>query len=145
MQRPYASHPQGLMPTPVSSSEIVLRRVYDSHYTHTTNSIHLKAFANDIDRVTGRVTDSHSVSREQYTSADKLRNLAPEPERFGVAAIKVQEYENVLQVVKHNPEEADYGHSDAIGEKPKSVKKRLCKEAILRIKPPPPRGNFILV
>ena len=145
MQRPYASHPQGLPPTPVSSSEIVLRRVYDDHYTAETNTIHTKAFANDIDEVTGRATDSHSVSREKYTSAQKLLSLPKNPDRFGVAAISVQEYENELQFIKHNPTRDDYGHCDAIGEKTKGRKKRLCKKAVLRIKPPQPKSGFKLV
>lgn len=113
----------------------MLRRILGDHYNHQTGSIHAKAFANDKDRSTGGQTDRHSVSREKYTSAPNLRSLAPRPERFGVAAIVVEEYEAVSQQIQHTPTQDDKGHCDAIGSKTAKVKEYLRKKATVIISP----------
>ena len=115
---------------PVLLSETVLRRILDHDYTHRTASIHAKAFANDKDE------ESHSVSREKHTTALKLQSLAPQPERFGVAALAVADYETVDQVVRHAPTTDDDGHCDAVGHKTAKVKEYLRKQAVLLITPP---------
>lgn len=112
----------------------MLRRIWDSHYSSATRSIHPKAFANDADE-----PDRHSVSREIYTSASTLQSLAPEPERFGVVAVAVLDYNEMDQVVEHDPIDEDFGHCNAIGSKTSRVKEYLRKHAIVRIAPPPPR------
>ena len=125
---------------PVLSSEIVLRRIREDQFTHDTGSIHPKAFV--VGRIQARAfdndkkTDRHSVSRERYTSASDLRSLAKEPERFGVAAVAVADYEAMEQVVHPTPTSDDNGHCDAIGSKTKKVKNHLRKQAVVRIPPP---------
>ena len=128
-------------PDPVLSGETVLRRIRSDQFTHATGSIHPKAFAGGSVHALAfgndRGTDRHSVSREKYTSAGTLRNLADEPERFGVAALAVADYEEKDQVVQHTPIPNDLGHCDAIGDKTKTVKNYLRKRASIRIPPPP--------
>ena len=114
----------------------MLRRVLDDHYHHATGSIHAKAFANDTDQSTGTQTDRHSVSREILTSANKLRSLSQDPDRFGVAAVLVEEYETMKQEVLHSPVTGNSGHCDAIGPKTARVKDHLRKRATIRITPP---------
>ena len=116
----------------------MLRRIWDTQYEHETGSIHRKAFANDIDPSTRKQTNSHSVSRENYTSAAKLRSLAPDPERFGVVAVVVKEYEVMDQKVCPDPTTDDLGHSNAIGLKTQKVKNHLRKQAVIRIPPSRP-------
>ena len=116
----------------------MLRRILDDHYSHATGSIHAKAFVNDTDKQNGELTNEHSVSWEKYTTADALRLLDSNPERFGVAAVKVKEYEAVNQKVEHTPEARDYGHCAAIGPKTAKVKNHLRKSATLKIAPPIP-------
>ena len=123
----------------VPSNDTVLRRIWDSHYDHKNGSIHAKAFANDKDELTGQTTDQHSVSWEKYTSPSDLLLLSKQPERFGVAAIVVKEYEDVEQKVKHSPVQENYGHCNAIGSKTAKVKNHLRKRAEIRITPPSPR------
>ena len=122
----------------MTSGETVLRRILDDHYSHATGSIHAKAFANDKDGLTGEQTGSHSVSREKYTSASELRSLAERPERFGVAAVVVKEYEAMCQEVRHTRTQDDNGHCDAIGSKTAKVKRHLRKRATIRITPSQP-------
>ena len=136
MQNPQPNQPNGDNLDRVSSNETVLRRVLDDHYHHVTGSIHAKAFGNDKDDITGKLTDRHSVSWEKHTSASKLRSLAENPARFGVVAVIVEEYEAVQQKVKHSPTTEDCGHSDAIGSKTAKVKDHLRKRATVRITPP---------
>ena len=136
MQSPQPSQPNGESLGRVPSSETVLRRILDDHYSHATGSIHAKAFVNDKDDITGEQTDRHSVSWETYTSASKLLSLVKNPERFGVVAVIVEEYEAVKQKIKHSPITENYGHSDAIGSKTAKVKNHLRKLAIVRISPP---------
>ena len=136
MQSPQPNQQDPVSLGRVPSSETVLRRVLDAHYHHETGSIHAKAFVNDKDDNTGETTDRHSASWEKYTSASKLLSLAPNPERFGVVAVEVEEYEAVQQKVKHSPKGEDYGHSDAIGDKTAKVKNHLRKRATVRITPP---------
>ena len=121
----------------VSSSETVLRRIPGNQYDHDNGQIHRKAFANDKGEEPGQRADRHSVSWEKFTTADTLRLLAPNPERFGVAAIAVQVYEDVDQKVEHCPTEEDYGHSNAIGNKSGGTQGTLRDQAIIRITPPP--------
>ena len=125
----------------MASSETVLRRILDNHFSRETGSIHAKAFANDTDKSTGKITDRHSVSREKYTSAPELRSLAPNPERFGVAAVVVKEYETMSQNIHHTPTDVDNGHCDAIGSKTARVKRHLRKQAVIRIIPPDPSSE----
>lgn len=120
----------------MASSETVLRRIWDDHYSQETGSIHAKAFANDLDEDTGEKTDRHSVSREKYTSASKLLSLAEHPERFGVAAVIVKDYETMSQVVHPDPTLDDDGHCNAIGSKTARVKNHLRRNASIRIIPP---------
>ena len=115
---------------------MVLRRIRDDQYTHGTGSIHAKAFANDRNRETGQQTDSHSVSREKYTSALELQSLAEHPQRFGVAALGVAEYETMCQEVHHTQTSDDEGHCDAVGSKTARVRTHLRTRAAMRILPP---------
>ncbi len=126
---------------PVASNETVLRRFLVNHYTHATGSIHAKAFANDIDKSTDQQTDRHSVSREKYTSASQLCSLVEHPEKFGVAAIVVEDYEEMSQEIRHTPTKENRGHSDAIGPKTARVKEHLRKKASVRIVPPQAAGG----
>ena len=103
MQNPQPNQPNCDNLDRVPSDETVLRRFFDDHYSRETGSIHAKAFANDKDDITGELTDRHSVSREKHISASKLVSLAQNPERFGVVAVVVQEYEMVQQKVEHSP------------------------------------------
>lgn len=129
------------------SDEIVLRRIRDDDYTHKAGSekgsIHAKAFVNDWGESKRERTNSHSVSREKYTSASELRDLADKPKRYGVAALAVADYETEGQRVDHTPTVVDRGHCDAVGEKTARVKERLREKAVIVIPPPesrkPPR------
>ena len=116
--------------------ETVLRRILKYHYTHETGSIHAQAFANGKDQ-SGQWTDRHSVSRERYTSAPRLKALAPNPDMFGVAAIAVRDYEAMSQEIYPTPTPSDRGHCDAVGKKTARVKEYLRKKAVMREEPPP--------
>ena len=122
---------------PVSSDELVLRRVPGNQYDQETGSVHAQAFTNDADPRNGGRTNSHSVSRETYTSASKLQSLAPDPARFGVVAVAVREYEAMEQTIKPDPTDDDEGHCNAVGDKPNKVRNHLRKRAVVKITPPP--------
>ncbi len=77
------------------------------------------------------------MSRKKYTSADALRCLGDQPEKFGVAALAVADYQDEEQEVRHTPTPDDGGHCDVVGAKTNGVKNRLRKKARIRIPPPP--------
>ena len=73
------------------------------------------------------------MSREKYTTAEQLLALAPEPAQFGVAAVKVRDYQDLGQSVVYSPTADDPGHSDVIGTKTNKTRRSLGERAVVKL------------
>ena len=112
----------------------MLRRIPSWQFDHDNGVVFANAFDNDDED--GEPTDRHSVNWKENSSVEET--MEGHWDRFGLAAILAEKYTEKGQEIIHTPQKDNYGHCDAKGEKKRSVKNHLRKNAVIIIEPPRP-------
>ena len=116
----------------VPNHAIMLRRISSLQYDAKKGTVHSKAFVNDKDKVTKERSDRHSVNWEELTSVE---DTLVGHEGFGVVSLPASLYRQHKQDINHSPVCDNYGHCDAVGDKPGRTQKSLRDQATLIVAP----------
>lgn len=118
----------GPISEPIPNEDNVYRRFHRDQYDEEDNTVIPMVFDN---KGKGMSTDW-----SKYSSPEKCRNRAPNPEEFGVLTLKVKQIREIeSQDVEHTPTKDNNSHSDVTGEKNNKIRIRYLRIYNLEIKP----------